>query len=76
MVCWILFMPFRLLGWVFKGFAGLLMLPFILIACLLGAVLFGVGILMFSVPVLPFALIALFFMWWFRRRPAAVQSRI
>src|SRR5882757_654769 len=76
MVCWLVFLPFRLLGWVFQIFTTLLMLPLILAACLVGAAFFGIGVVMLFVPVLPFVLIALFFVWWFRRRPPAVASRV
>jgi hypothetical protein len=76
MVCWLLFLPFRLLGWVFQAFTTLLMLPLILLACVVGAVFFGVGVVMLFVPVLPFLLIALFFVWWFRRRSPAVPGRV
>src|SRR5258705_11711391 len=75
MVCWLVFLPFRLLGCVFQVFTTVLMQPFIVLACVFGAVFFGVGVVMLFVPVLPFALIALFFAWWFRRRPPAVASR-
>jgi len=76
MICWLLFMPFRLLGWVFRGFTALLMLPLVLLAAVFGAVFFGVGVVMLFVPVLPFALIALFFVWWFRRRSPAMPGRV
>jgi hypothetical protein len=68
MVCWLLFLPFRLLGWVFHVFTAVLLLPLIVVACVVGAVFFGVGVVMLVVPVLPFILIAVFFTWWFRRR--------
>ena len=76
LVCWLLFIPFRLLGWVFHVFTALLMLPLIVLACVVGAVFFGVGVVMLFVPVLPFILIAVFFTWWFRRRSPAVAGRV
>ena len=76
MVCWLLFMPIRLLGWVFHVFTTLLLLPLIVLACVVGAVFFGFGIVMLVVPVLPFILIAAFFTWWFRRRSPAVPGRV
>jgi hypothetical protein len=71
LVCWVLFLPFRILGWVFRGFAGLLALPFLLIFAILGAVLFTAGLLAFFVPFLPFALL-IAGVWWLmkRRHPA------
>lgn len=75
LVCWLVFLPFRLLGGVFHVVTALLLLPLIVLACVVGAVFFGFGIVMFVVPVLPFILIAVFFTWWFRRRSPAVAGR-
>jgi hypothetical protein len=72
LLLWLVFLPFRILGLVFKGVAALLAIPFILLAGLFGLVLFGLGALAFIVPVivipfLPFALIA-WGIWWLVRR--------
>lgn len=68
LVCWLLFLPFKLLGLAFKGLAFLLAAPFLLIAGLLGATVLAVGFLLFLTPALPFALIALGIWWLLRRR--------
>jgi len=68
LVCWILFLPFKLLGLVFRGFAFLLALPFLLIAGVLGALAFGVGFLIFLLPALPLVLLALGIWWLMKRR--------
>jgi hypothetical protein len=76
LICWILFLPFKLLGLIFRGFAFLLALPFLLLAGFFGVMLFGAGMLLFLVPALPLVLIALGVWWLMRRRshPAAQVS--
>jgi len=69
-VCWVLFLPFRILGLVFKGFTALLLLPLLLLALAIGGAFLGVGLLLALLPMLPFALVALAGVWYFRRRPA------
>lgn len=66
-VCWILFLPFKLLGLAFKGLGLLLMLPFLLIAGVVGALVFGVGVFAFLLPALPFILVVLAIVWLMRR---------
>ena len=70
LVCWVLFLPFKLLWFVFRGFALLLALPFLLVAGLMGALIFGAGVLIFFLPALPIAAIALG-IWWLMRRRAS-----
>ncbi len=73
LVCWVLVLPFKLLGLVFRGLGLLLALPFLMIAGLLGAILFGAGLLFFLIPLLPIALLVAA-AWWLvnrRGRPAA-----
>src|SRR5947199_9059275 len=71
LVCWLFVLPFKLLGLAFRGVAFLLALPFLLIVGLVGALVFGVGALMFIFPALPILLLA-GFIWWLatHRRPA------
>jgi hypothetical protein len=72
LICWVLFLPFKILGMVFKGLALLLALPFLAVAALVGAALFGAGMLAFLLPALPFVLLAMG-IWWLmgrRARPA------
>ena len=75
--CWLLFLPFKLLGLVFRGFAFLLLLPIILAVGIFAAVVFGAGFLVFLIPAAPFALLALAIMWIARRssRPAYTSPR-
>jgi hypothetical protein len=68
LVCWVLFLPFKLLGLIFRGFAFLLALPFLLIAALIGVAIFGVGVLLFLFPAVPIILIALGIWWVMRHR--------
>ena len=74
LVLWVLFLPFRILGFVLRGVGFLLAIPFMLVFGLLGVVIFGFGGLIFLVPFVPFALIA-FLVWrWMRGRPRAVSA--
>jgi hypothetical protein len=66
---WLVFLPFRLLGWIFKGLGLLLFLPLMLVFGVLGVAVFGFGAVMFLVPVLPFALLV-WILWRTLRRPA------
>ena len=70
----VLFLPFRILGFVLRGVGFLLAIPFMLVFGLLGVLIFGFGGLIFLVPFVPFALIA-FLVWrWMRSRPRAVST--
>lgn len=82
LVCWVLVLPFKLLGFIFKSLAVVLALPVILVAVVIGTLMvgvvgvtvFGVGLLMFLLPAAPFALIALAVWWIVRRRGRAAAS--
>jgi hypothetical protein len=75
LLCWVLFLPFKILGLVFRGFAFLLALPFLLIMGILGVATFGAGVLLFLIPAFPFVLLGLGIWWLMRRRsPAAHVS--
>jgi hypothetical protein len=75
LICSALFLPFKLLGLVFKGFALLLTLPFLLLAAILAAAVFGVGVFAFLLPALPFVLLVLAIVWLARRgRSSAVSA--
>ena len=73
LILWVLLLPFKLLGLVFRGLAFLLVLPFLAVAGVLGALFFGAGMLLFFIPALPLVLIALGVWWLLKRRahPAA-----
>jgi hypothetical protein len=74
LVMWLVFLPFRLVGWMLQGLGFLLALPFILIFGVIAVLALGAGVLMFMLPVIPFALIALGAWWLVRRRPASTAS--
>ncbi len=67
-------LPFKLLGFLLRGLAVLLALPFILVIGLLGVVLFGAGLLAFLVPVLPLVALIAIGAWFFRRRRPRATS--
>jgi hypothetical protein len=74
LVCWVLVLPFKLLGLVFKGLAFVLILPFLALAGVLGAVVFGAGLIAFFIPALPLVLLVLGIWWLARRRPPSVVT--
>lgn len=65
---WLITFPFRLLAFVFKGLGVLLALPFILLFGILGVAIFGVGVLIFLTPAVPF-LLMVWLVWWLIHRP-------
>jgi len=71
---WVVFLPFRILGFLFRGLGFLLALPFMLVFGLLGFLIFGFGGLIFLVPFAPMALIAFLIWRWMRGRPRATLS--
>ncbi len=73
-VLWFVFLPFRILGWVLKGLACLVALPFVAIFGVLAFLVLGAGMLVFFVPFLPFALIALGAWWLVRRNRRATAT--
>ena len=70
----LIFLPFQLLGLVFKGLGFLLALPFLILFGLLGFFVFGFGALLFLAPFAPFALLAFLIWRWMRGRPRAAVS--
>jgi hypothetical protein len=71
---WVVFLPFRILGLLFRGVGFLLALPFLLLFGVLGCLLFGFGAFIFLVPFAPFALVAFLIWRWMRGRPRAVSA--
>jgi len=67
LVMWLIFLPFRIMGWLFHGIALLFALPFVAIFGVIAMVVLGAGLLMFLIPFFPIALIALG-AWWLVRR--------
>jgi len=77
LIWWALLLPFRLLGFAFKLLAGALALPFLLLFGILGALIFASGLVVFFVPLLPFALLVAG-IWWLmkpRARTATPHAR-
>lgn len=73
LILWVIVLPFKLIGLVFRGFAVLLAAPFLLVAGILGLVIFGVGFMIFLTPAIPLiALVAL--VWWLMRRGAPART--
>lgn len=73
LVLWVFVLPFKLLAFVFRGLAGLLALPFLLVFGIIGAVLFAAGMFAFFVPALPFVLLGMG-IWWLMRRRHPVRA--
>ena len=73
---WIVLLPFKLLGLVFRGAAVLLALPFLLLAGFIGLLVFGAGLVAFLLPALPLVLLIVGVVWLVRRgsRRAAPAS--
>lgn len=67
MVLWLVTLPFHFLGWIMKGFGLLLAIPFVAIFGVVAFVILGAGMLMFLLPLLPFALLV-WGAWWLVRR--------
>jgi len=67
MICWVFVLPFKLLGFAFQGLAMVLAFPFLLLIAILGAVVFGVGAILFAIPALPFVALAAV-IWWLATR--------
>lgn len=66
-VIWMVFVPFKLLGWMLRGLGLLLFLPVVAIFGVVAVVVLGAGVLMFLLPFLPLALLAAG-AWWLVRR--------
>ena len=73
LVFWLLVLPFKLLGLAFRALAFVFVLPFLLVAGIFGAGVFGIGALLFAVPALPLLLLA-FGIWWLVRRRATPHA--
>jgi hypothetical protein len=74
LLLWLIVLPFKLIGFVFRGLALLFALPFLLIAAVVGVLVFGLGFMVFLTPAVPLiALVAL--VWWLVRRvPPATRT--
>jgi hypothetical protein len=74
LVLWLVFLPFRILGWLIKGVALLVALPFVAVFGVVAFVALGAGMLMFLLPFLPFALLVLGAWWLVRRTQRSAAS--
>ena len=75
LVVWVVLLPFRLLGLVFRGLAFVLLIPFLLL--LGGGVLLAVGLpllLVVLVPLAPLLLLVLAVVWLARRNVHRVAA--
>ena len=73
-VMWLVFLPFRIVGWLFHLFGALLAIPFVLAFGVVAVVALGAGMSMFVIPFLPIALIALGAWWLVRRNRRSAQT--
>lgn len=74
MVMWLVFLPFRILGWVLKGLAFLLAIPFLALFGVIAFFVLGAGMLVFLLPFVPLVLIALGAWWLVRRSQRSAAS--
>jgi|KBSSwiStaDraftv2_1062776.scaffolds.fasta_scaffold167817_2 hypothetical protein len=74
MALWLVFLPFKLLGFMFKGLGLVLALPILLVFGALGFLVFGIGMFVFMIPCAPFLLVAYLVWRWMRGRPRATVS--
>ena len=69
----LIFLPFQILGWIFKGLGLLLFIPLMLVFAFVGVMVFGVGMAFFLVPLVPLVLVV-WLLWRALRRPATPIS--
>lgn len=70
----LIFLPFKIMGWMIKGVGLLLFIPVMLLFGFIGLMVFGVGMLMFLLPFLPLALLAWLLWKALRRSPAPLST--
>ena len=73
---WLVWLPFRIMGFALRGAGLLLALPFVFVGGVLLAVALGIGAVFLFVPFLPLALLVLGIAGWVRhshRRRAATS---
>ena len=72
---WLVFQPFKLLGWALKGVAFVTLFPIVLVAALVGGLALGAVALVFALPVLPLIALVALVVWLARRgRPRGVTA--
>lgn len=74
-VLWLLFLPFKLLGWIFKGVAMLALTPFLLVGGLVAAIAMGAMFFVLALPALPLIGFIALLAWLARRgRPRGATA--
>jgi hypothetical protein len=65
-------LPFKLLGFLFRGLGLLIAIPFVVLFAILGVLILGAGAVMLFVPFFPLVVVGLGIWWLFgkRRHPA------
>lgn len=74
MVMWLVFLPFRVVGWMLRALGVLLALPFVAIFGVIALLALGAGLVMFLVPLLPLALVIAGAIWLVRRNRRAASG--
>ena len=69
----LLILPFKLLGFALKGLGFLIALPFLALAGVIAAIVFGAGVLILFAPAIPLLLLAAG-IWWLVRRGRRPQT--
>ena len=62
-VGWVLFLPLRLLGFLFKGLGFVVALPVLAVLGLVAILVFGVGVVLAALPILPLLAVGAL-IWW------------
>jgi len=73
LLLWVLVLPFKLLGLVFRGIGVLFALPFMMVFGILGLVVFGFGFMIFLAPAVPLVLFVAL-IWWLISRSRRERS--
>lgn len=71
---WLVSIPFHILGFVLRGIGVAIAIPFILLAAVIGVVVFGFGAIALFVPMVPFVILALGVAWLVRHNSRSVHS--
>ena len=74
MVMWLIFLPFRIIGWLLHVAGFLLALPFLVVFGVIALLTVGAGMVMFLVPLLPLALLIAGAIWLVRRNRRSVAG--
>ena len=67
MLGWLVWLPFRLLGLLFRGLGLLIALPFMILGLVVGVLALGAGAVALLLPLFPLALLVFAVVWLIRR---------